>query len=78
MSETRDASVDDLVAEIARLRGLVYEYAQGWHWKAGPPSRERCACEGCELIRALDDVEAPRPDGGIDESSVNAVPVEVV
>lgn len=58
-----ERSIRALVAEVARLRALVYEHAQGCHWKAAGPAAAngRCVCEGCELVRAMDDVDVPQP-----------------
>lgn len=56
--------VEKLNAEIRRLRGVLAEQGKALHAeqesKATRETGWRCACRGCELIRATDDVPAER------------------
>lgn len=49
----RNGFIDDLIAEIARLQGLISEYAYARHWTARARAGEACTCEGCELLGDL-------------------------
>ncbi|MFJ4768512.1 hypothetical protein ACIP88_05250 [Streptomyces uncialis] len=50
-------------AEIRRLRELVVAQGRAVHAQSPERRVQRCACQGCELIRAMDDVPlAPDSD----------------